>query len=635
MGRAGRGFCEAAGSSLHDGASAAETDAATAASSAAERTRPRRARAYDGAIVSMEKGADSAGAGDASQGAVPKSALARVAPWLALPYAIALVALLLRQGELPGLLHDDAIYVAMARGIEQGVGPIDTHLVDGARSARFPPLYPAVLAATRAPLGVAPEGVAGTARWVALNGLFLGVAWFAFVRWLVASRRFAPALAIATAFCAFTLPFLLGLAQQLMSESIFVAQLCVALWLHERSFARAGRGAALVAGVVAGLLPATRTIGAAVVVALALHRKLARRPVALFAAGAALPWLAAATWSAIAGRGGLESPLFGPPYRELLLAHLGDAPRIAWVNAVRFADWLAYALAPKWALADGRSLGGALLRLLPAALLVGAAVVATLRERRRGELPPAHRLALAGCVALLLPWPFPDLRFVLPLAPFAVAALAALLRDATARLAPAAANGVACAALLALTAWNGPMALSFLEPPKRDASAPATPAAAARPAPFFGRGIDPAPFAAAAAELRRRVAAEPAAFASSLDSLLALQSGARGATAWVNDDPYRESYLARGGDFARLYYAPLPPDAALAAMFTRVDEVLREYRRLGVRWLVVPRVAAAGAPTCNALVDRMLQRDRTQPRRLFTPAWRSADGAIELWRFDP
>ena len=630
MGRAGRG--RSAGSSLHEGASAAATDAATAESSAAERTRPRRARAYDGAIVSMEKGADSAGGGDASQGAVPKSALARVAPWLALPYAIALATLLLRQGELPGLLHDDAIYVAMARGIEQGVGPIDTHLVEGARSARFPPLYPAVLAATRAPLGVAEEGVAGTSRWIALNGLFLGIAWLAFVQWLVAWRRFAPVLAIATALCAFTLPFLLGLAQQLMSESLFVAQFCVALWLHERSLARPGRGAALAAGVVAGLLPATRTIGAAVVVGLALHRRLAKRPVALFAAGAALPWLAAAAWSAVAGRGGIESPLFGPPYRELLLSHLGDAPWIAWVNAVRFSDWLAYALAPQWPLADGSSLPAALLRLLPAALLVAAALLATLRERRHGEVPPAHRLALAGCVALLLPWPFPDLRFVLPLAPFAVAALAALLRDAAARVAPRGANVAAAVALLLLTGWNGPMALSFVAPPRADADAPTH---AARPAPFFGRPIDPAPFAAAAAELRRRVAAEPAAFASSLDSLLSLQSGARGATSWVNDDPFRESYLARGGDLARLYYAPLPPERALDAMFARVDEVQDEYRRLGIRWLVVPRVAAAGAPTCNALVDRMLERDRTRPRRLFTPAWRSADGAIELWRFDP
>jgi hypothetical protein len=581
----------------------------------------------------MEQGADSAGGGDASQGAVPRRGGARWLPWIALPYALALALALSRQADLPGLLHDDGVYVAMARGIEQGLGPVDTHQGADARAARFPPLYPALLAATRSLLGVDADGVAGSHRWVALNGLLLGVACAAFLHWLLAWRRVAPLVALATAAVAFTLPTLLGVAQHLMSESLFLAEGCVALWLHERALASRRRGALLAAALVAGLLPGTRTIGAAALLALALHRALVRRSFAdalRFTALAALPWIATSLWSAIAAAGAGRSPLHGPPYRELLLAHLGDLPWIAWVNVVRFGDWLLYALVPRWSLADGSSAAAALLRMVPATLVVAATLLATLRERRRRELPPAHRLLVVATVALLLPWPFPDLRFVLPLAPFAVHALAnslaAIVARLLPRLAPAGRAALVAAPLFALAAWNGPLAGDVLRAARREEGQAA----------FFARSLPTAPFDAVAAELERRSAgARDLAFASPLDSLFSLRCGLRGVSAWVNDQPFEESYAELGGAWRRLYFSPLPPPDVVNRMFERADEVLSEYRRLGVRWLLLPQMAGAGMASHRVLLGLLLQRDRAAVPHRFTPVWRSPDGEFELWEFAP
>lgn len=589
----------------------------------------------------------------ASQDAFPTGGAARAAGsrwrsrWLvlllALPYSVAAIVLLARQADLPGLLHDDGVYVAMARGIEQGLGPVDTHLGADARTARFPPLYPTLLAASRSLLGVGADGVAASHRWVALNGLLLGVAFAAFLHWLLVWRRLAALLAVGVALCGFTLPTLIGVAQHCMSECLFLALLCIALWLQERALPPAQGRRLVVAALVAGLLPATRTIGAAAVVAFALqHLLVARRlrPAATFLAIAALPWLAATAWSASASAGAIASPLFGPPYRQLLQDHLGDLPRIVAVNAVRCADWLAYALAPRWPLADGSSGGAALLRLLPAALLVGTTVATIGRWRSRRDVsvdagvgtgPSVVALLAVATLAVLLPWPFPDLRFMLPLAPFALLAFAQRFEAALARfVSPRAARIGPPAALLALLAWNAPFTRDVVLAADRQAGS----------AGFFGQSLPIAAFDRATDELIRRAAATPdAAVACTLDSLVSLQTGLRGASAWRNDQPYEESYALGFAAWRRLWYAPLPDEAAQRRMFAGADVVLDEYRRLGVRWLLFPRIPGAGMPSHHLLLDRLLQHDRAAAaagaRPRFLPAWRSPEGAFEMWEVAP
>src|SRR5262245_34547789 len=121
----------------------------------------------------MKKDRDSASAGKPPQGDAPAPALpsrwARRVPWIALPFGIALALLLARRPDVVGLMHDDGVYLAMAREIAAGHGPVDGHVPESLRTARFPPLHPLVLALESALVGARGPGLDGVHRLVACN----------------------------------------------------------------------------------------------------------------------------------------------------------------------------------------------------------------------------------------------------------------------------------------------------------------------------------------------------------------------------------------------------------------------------------------------------------------------------------
>ncbi len=535
---------------------------------------------------------------------------ARWLPWVALPYAVAVVCLLLRQPDVVGLLHDDGVYYSMARSIERGAGPVDGHMVESARTNRFPALFPALLATAAEPLRVARDGLGGVHRLVALNGVWLGIALFAFLQWLLRFKRWPPLLAACCAALLFTLPHVIGLAQHLMSESLFLAEVTVALLLCERAAARGTRGSLLLAGLASGLLPATRTAGAAIAAGLALFQ-VARvergRRVALFAAGAAAPWIAFAVWS-FSSRGSaiVDSPLLGPPYLRLFLAHLRELPWIAWVNLVRCADgWLSIVAPGAPAAASAAS---ALARAGIALICLGAVVAAAVRGRRGIEL-----FACVPYLALLLIWPFPDLRFVVPVAGLLFVAMVDASRTLVRAATPA--WGIAAVALLI---WNARLATRALD-------------CGLHEAPFFSSRVPVAPLREAASWLQ---AATPrtALFASSLDPALHFLSDRPGVSPWANDLAYLESYFDRRPSWRRLY-GGAPSRAAMEALFAHADDVLAQYRRLGVRHVVHLRTGPIGHATYEALVDHLV---RTHPptSHLFERVFTTSDRSIEIWRFD-
>jgi hypothetical protein len=591
----------------------------------------------------MKKGGDSREGTQGSQGAFPRtSAAARWLPWLALPYGIALVLLLARQSDVAGLLHDDGVYLSMARSIERGLGPVDGHMLEGARTSRFPPLYPATLALARTPLGVGSDGLDGVHRLVALNGAWLALALFAFLRWLLAWKSWWPPLALGAAALLFGSPFLLGLAQHLMSESFFLAELMVALLLAERA-ARwdAGRAPAIVAGLVAGLLAATRTAGVPVAIGLAAYvsrpelgavvagQVPARRwrNGLLFFGAAALPWLASMAWSAASRDVRIEeSPLFGPPYLRLLLERWRELPWIAWVNLVRLGDGWLTLLAPSAPPASGTT--SALVRGGIALAALSAITVATVRGRRGVE-----HFVLAPYVLALLVWPFPDLRFVVPVAGIALVALV----EASGRApriesvghivwldrslgAGRVASGIAAAAFLALAAWNAPLTKKCFAASRDEAPL------------FFLEPVQLAPLRECATWL---AASTPRStpFASTLDPLFAALADRPGVSAWPNDLAYVESYFDRAAAWRRLYGGPPSPDA-LQRLFERAEQVLAEYRRLGVRHVVHVRAGSAGHPSFEAVLDHFLRSSRATSRS-FELAFTSSDRSVEVWRFRP
>src|SRR5258705_7579290 len=94
----------------------------------------------------MKKDRDSASAGGPPQGDAPTPARigrrASLVPWIALPFGVALALLLARRPDVVGLMHDDGVYLSMAREIAAGRGPVDRPAPAGGRTARLPPPPP-------------------------------------------------------------------------------------------------------------------------------------------------------------------------------------------------------------------------------------------------------------------------------------------------------------------------------------------------------------------------------------------------------------------------------------------------------------------------------------------------------------
>jgi hypothetical protein len=248
-------------------------------------------------------------------------------------------------------------------------------------------------------------------------------------------------------------------------------------------------------------------------------------------------------------------------------------------------------------------------------LLRGAAALALLAGalcRRSAPASAARPVLMLGWAALL-PWPFTDARFLVPLAPFLVAFAAEAIGAASRARGRRAA---AALALLGWLAWNLPGTRDLYRH-ERDH------------APFFGRSHAIEGVRAAARFLAEWTGPEER-FAATLDPTLHLLSGRPGVSSWVNDDPLVEAYSVPASDWTALYQRPLRPET-LEALFRRSGEVLAEYERLGVRHLV--RVRSGGYPLREALVGHLTTTHARTAIR-FERVWTSHDENVEIWRFE-
>jgi hypothetical protein len=180
-----------------------------------------------------------------------------------------------------GLYHDDAVYLVTAKAIAAGHGYTIESLPQPIPQTKYPPLFPSVLA-----LFVL---ISQKALWLKALPLACAAGWF-WVTWKLllkmgASREGALLLVGLTA----ASPFVIFLATNLMSETMFALLVAAALL-----FLLDDRPAA--AGMMAGLATLTRTAGAPLIVAciltLVIRRRL--RSAAIFTAVSALlvaPWL--------------------------------------------------------------------------------------------------------------------------------------------------------------------------------------------------------------------------------------------------------------------------------------------------------------------------------------------------------
>jgi len=304
-----------------------------------------------------------------------------------------------------GVVHDDAMYVILARSLASGEGYRFLNLPGAPAATHFPPGYPLLLAAVS---WVAPAFPASVVVFKALNALFLAAAAVLVARFAHARAVGAPWALGLGATSAVSIP-LLVLGSMVLSEPLFLAMLIAALAALELFVERPGstrRALLLGAAIAACALVRSHGIVLVPAVVLALAARRRWRDAALVAGAAVaclLPWQ---LWSA-AHSGQLPAPLLGnyDTYaswwvRGLRVTGLGMIPATLAKTVPETLDMLAVLFSPVRAGAART----ATLVALGALALTGAWSV-----RRR---LPVTLLFLAGYALIVLVWPFNPSRFV-------------------------------------------------------------------------------------------------------------------------------------------------------------------------------------------------------------------------------
>ena len=325
---------------------------------------------------------------------------------LALVGALALAAGLAVVDARPvGVVHDDAMYVILARSLASGEGYRFLNLPGAPPATHFPPGYPALLAVVS---WFAPAFPASIVAFKAMNALFLAmaavlIACFARARGI--GDRWALALGVATAV---SIP-LLVLGSMVLSELFFLAILLALLPALERlaDGERAAARAALL-GVAIAVAAMVRSHGivllpAAVLVLMWRRRWIDAGVLALTAVVCLLPWQ---LWSA-AHAGRLPAPLLGnyDTYtgwwmRGLRVMGAGMVPATLGKTVPETLEMLAVLFSP---LRAGAAHAMTLL------MLATLTALGTWSVRRR---MPVTLLFLAGYLTIVLVWPFNPSRFI-------------------------------------------------------------------------------------------------------------------------------------------------------------------------------------------------------------------------------
>jgi hypothetical protein len=344
-----------------------------------------------------------------------------------------------------GVWNDDGAYMLVGRALATGHGLHYEGVVGSPPAVKFPPLLPGLLAVLWMTLReIGPVTMAATL----LNVVFLAAAGALFAKALADSTDLPRAVGVGVAGLAFVSADVLRVALVPLSEPLFLLLVMAALAVWARAVAP-GASSRWWAGLSALLFAvvAARTAGVAVVagfgVALMVRRQLLR---AALVTGPAAVGVAA--WSVWSDRMGQTIP---EGARDLLGTYGG------WLGGqLRSAPGTFLTMLPSQMggvlervgalLVPGAEGWGLWVAFIPLGLL---AVWGAVRLARSGH--PVGWIA-AAYLPMLFVWPYLDRRLVVPLHPFAVAAVAVGAADLVGRLrAPTARRALIGALLL----WAG------------------------------------------------------------------------------------------------------------------------------------------------------------------------------------
>lgn len=314
-----------------------------------------------------------------------------------------------------GFYHDDSIYWVLAEGIAHGDGYRIISLPGQPYQTKYPPLYPALLAAIWMANPNFPSNVpvAMAVSW-ALLPLFIVMVWL-FLR----QYGFTPPERAGLCAIAALNPIAVMFSVSLMAELLFTILFMASLLLAERA---EGKNSAVwlsaAAGALAGLAFLARS-SALPLLATApicfIAKKQYRRALAFFFA--MLPFVAGWehwVWAHLSNSRDVVT-LYYTNYLGLQVNYvsLSDVPRVVWRNL----NTLLVGIGQLMTFDFGRSS-----ELLERVVAV-VAIAGSIRLAKRADKVQFLTAATGFCL-LLLVWHYaPDLRFVFPLYPFLAAGL--------------------------------------------------------------------------------------------------------------------------------------------------------------------------------------------------------------------
>jgi hypothetical protein len=205
-----------------------------------------------------------------------------------------------------GALHDDAVYVILAKSLATGQGYRYLNLPGAPAASHFPPAYPVFLSMLWRMWPVFPDNVL---LFKFANAVLLVIGYWALARLLrLHSGLSGTAASITAAVAMVSLPMLF-VSTLLLSETLFLVVVIIALVVAQRLFAEnATTRDAVAAGVMFGLATLVRVPGVALVagagVCLLMRRR--RRDATIVIVAAAIVLLPWQIWS---GRHAHDVPL--------------------------------------------------------------------------------------------------------------------------------------------------------------------------------------------------------------------------------------------------------------------------------------------------------------------------------------
>ena len=313
---------------------------------------------------------------------------------------------------LVGIFHDDGVYVVTAKALATGQGYRLIDLPGEPWQTKYPILFPALLSLVWRVWPEFPDNATALkALPITCTFMAAGVTYLYAVRFGVSGRPVAAAAVLA----AFGAPQLVGLYGLVVSEPLFTLLLTLAVWRTDL----VARGEAVthrdewLAGAALSACAITRSIGVFVVAGGLLHLVWVRRSSWRTAFPAVLPAISWFVWVAVAGpdeRAGLAQyntsylnwwATYGastllPIVRDNLIGVVVHGGYIVLDGATRLLSG-----SPPGVIAS--SLAGSVL----------AACIAMAAKRRRS----AFILVLSAYIAVVVIWPWPPVRFLIPVMP--------------------------------------------------------------------------------------------------------------------------------------------------------------------------------------------------------------------------